>query len=96
MVSTSGGPYLSIAAAFIVVAPTFFALTRLGFRFPAVVAFALLAVLRMPRDGLLTRFLEVLLAGFFEVLLARFFDAFLGALFRFVAILTCPLCVQSA
>jgi hypothetical protein len=100
MVSTSGGPYLSIAAAFIVgvdalfaaaffvAAGAFLALRELGFRFLAVVALVFLAALRLPLEGLLT--------PFFEDLLALFFEPLLRAFFFLVAILTCSLFVRLA
>jgi hypothetical protein len=88
IVSTSGGPVLSIAAAFIVGAGAFFALAELGFFFPAVVALVFLTALRLPVEGLVIRFFEALGAGFFEALLRPFFF--------FVAILICSLFVGKA
>ena len=79
--STSGGPVLSIAAAFIVGAGAFLALTELGVLFLAVVALVFLAALRLPLERLLTRF--------FEDLLALFFGDLLRAFFFFAAILIC-------
>jgi hypothetical protein len=52
------------------------------------VALVFLAVLRLPLEGLLTRF--------FEDLLAFFFEALTRAFFFFVAILTCSLFVRLA
>ena len=87
MVSTSGGPCLSIAAAFIIGTGAFFALTELAFLFVAVVVLVFLAALPLPLEGFL--------AGFFEALIG-FFEAFFGAFFFFVAILTCSLFVRRA
>jgi hypothetical protein len=98
MVSTSGGPYPSIAAAcimgtgaFLALAglrflalpvAAFFALTRDRFFFRAVVALAFLAALRLG--------LEAFRAFF------CFFEALPRAFFFFVAIFTCSLFVRSA
>jgi hypothetical protein len=93
MVSTSGGPNLSIAAACIMgtgaflAKLAFFALTGDRFVFLAVVALVFPAALRLPLEGLLTRFFE----AFFCV-----FEALPRAFFFFVAIFTCSLFVRSA
>ena len=81
--STSGGPYLSIAAAFIIGTGTFSApAAGLGFLFLAVVAFVSLAALRLLLEGFLAGFLDALFG---------FLEAFLGAFFFFVTI---PICSQ--
>jgi hypothetical protein len=77
-VSTSGGPVLSIAAAFIVATGALFALLELGVLFLVVVALGFLAALRLLLEGLLIRFFEDLLGLFF-----------VRAFFFFAAILIC-------
>jgi hypothetical protein len=87
---------LSIAAAFIVATGAvfvprvadFFALTEDRCFLLAAFALGFLAALRLPLEGLLTRFFETLLAGFFDALVRPFFF--------FVAILTCSLFVGRA
>ena len=66
--------------------PAFFALAGDRFFFLAVVARVFPAALRLPLEGLLTRFFEAF----------RFFGALLRDFFFLVAILTCSLCVRSA